>query len=466
MADRAALNAWWFPPEAPAPDFEVREFGPGRVRLRVAALTPERLFDLLDGLRRAGAGTLAGRPARSVVGTIARAATRLATPGDPFHEEARQVLPGLTGYGPAMIEAGLRRMGEGWTESALWGALAGELEDPGVLEVFRGRRPAGRHRAYGPALTVHVFSGNIPGIAVTSLLRSLCVKSPSFGKTSAGEPYLATCLARALAEVDPDLARCLAVAYWPGGSETLESAAFDAAEVVVAYGGDATIADVRRRLPATTRLLAYPNRVGAGVVLRSALAGPAKADAAAWAAAEDVVTFDQQGCVSPHVLFVERGGAVEPEAFAERVASALAEAALMRPRKAMSAAESSRIHQVRAEAEVRGDRVWASERGTEWTVILEVASGFEPSPLNRVLRIYPVDDRTEALRVLTGVGPHLQTVAVAAAEAEIETLAGALGAAGATRIVPLGRAAWPAPGWHHDGRLPFLDLLRFCDLEE
>jgi hypothetical protein len=71
----------------------------------------------------------------------------------------------------------------------------------------------------------------------------------------------------------------------------------------------------------------------------------------------------------------------------------------------------------------------------------------------------------EAIAALHEVGRHLQTVALAAEPGEVESLAARLGVIGATRLVSVGDAAWPAPHWHHDGRFQFLDLVRFVDLE-
>jgi hypothetical protein len=131
----------------------------------------------------------------------------------------------------------------------------------------------------------------------------------------------------------------------------------------------------------------------------------------------------------------------------------------------MAPAESSLIHQARAQAEVRGATVLASPRGTDWTVIVEDSAEFEPSPLNRLIRVAPVDRLADALEALRRVGRHLQTVAIAADSNELGPLATALGDIGATRVVAVGDAAWPAPYWHHDGRFQFLDLVRFVDLE-
>lgn len=465
MADGTALNAFWLP-NLVERQVEVRErvFGPGQVKLRLPLLTPRRLRELLVTLREKRAATLARRPVDEILAAIERAGRRLSGPGEPLRRELMAALPALTGYSPAMIELGLERMGTLWTADALRAALEGEFGSIEVLDGFRARPTGGLQRAYGPSLTVHVFSGNIPGVSVSSLVRALCVKSSSFGKTAAGEPYLAVCFARALAEEDPELGECLAVSYWPGGSEDLEAVAYSEADAVVAYGSDETVATIACRVPPTARFIGYPNRVGAALVSRGAL-NRASVPELVRGAAADVAAFDQQGCVSPHTIYVERGGELSPLDFAEQLAAALELLSKELPRGTLAPGESMLIHQLRAQAEVRGATVLASERGTEWTVIIEEQLQFEPSPLNRVIQVRPVDDLAEALSALAPVGRQLQTVALAGAAAEVRSLAERLGALGATRLVPVGKAAWPGSNWHHDGRFQFLDLVRFVDLE-
>jgi hypothetical protein len=473
MADGTTLDGFWLPAlhDRPTdalrgPGFEVAEraFGPGHIPLRVPTLTPHALRDVLIDMRRKRAEVLAERPVAELLDTIERASRRLVRQGEPLHAELLEVLPGLTGYSREMIEIGLERMGAGWTAGALRGALEDEFKGLDVLDDFRVRTSGGLERAFGPSLTVHVFSGNIPGVSVSSLIRSLCVKSAGFGKTAAGEPYVAVCFARALAEEDPELAGCLGVTYWPGGSDDLEAVAFSEAEVVIAYGSDETIGRIGCHVPPQVRFIAYPNRVGAALISRNGL-GAGDTESLARDAALDVVTFDQQGCVSPHTIYVEDGGAVSPLEFANLLAAALERLSTEIPRGTMTPGESTLIHQLRAQAEIRGATVLAGQRGTEWTVIIEERPEFEPSPLNRVIHVRPVGELSEALSTLERVGHRLQTVAVAATPDEVAVLAAQLGAAGATRIVPIGEAAWPAPHWHHDGRFQFQDLVRFVDLD-
>ncbi len=465
MADGATLTGYWLPTLSDREvEFHERAFGPGHVPVRLPMLTPHVLRELLVELRERRAATLAERPVAQILTTIEAAARSLTTPGAELREELLATLPALTGYSRQMVELGLVRMGALWTADALSAALEDELGSAEVLDDFRPRPRGGYQRAFGPALTVHVFSGNIPGVSVTSLIRALCVKSASLGKTAAGEPYFAVCFARALAEHDSALGACVAVTHWPGGSEDLESVAYSEAEAVVAYGSDETIAEISCRVPPQTRFIAYPNRLGAAMVARSALSRKGLAGLARGAAA-DVAAFDQQGCVSPHTIYLERGGAVNPMEFAQALAGALDVVSKQIPRGKLAPGESVLIHQLRARAEMRGATVLASEPGTDWTVILESGPGFELSTLNRVVYLRAVDDLAEGLAALTGVGRHLQTVALAAGPAERWELASRLGALGATRVVPIGRAAWPGPHWHHDGRFQFLDLVRLVDLE-
>lgn len=465
MADGTELNAYWLP-GIEGLDLEIRErrFGPGKVRLRVPQLTPASLREVVAHLRRNRTAHLAGRPLEEVFDAIDAAARRLTRPGEAIREELVRVLPDLTGYSPQMIVLGLERMAAGWSAVALRGAMQDEFGDLSVLERFRSRQSGGRQHAIAAPLTVHIFSGNIPGVSVSSLVRALCVKSASLGKSAEGEPYLAVAFARALAEETPELADCLAVVYWAGGSDDLEAAAFSGAGCVVAYGSDETVGRVRSRIPPGVRFIGYPNRVGAALISRKALSETTVRDQAR-AAAMDVVMFDQQGCVSPHTIYVERGGPVAPGDFARVLAAALDRLSAELPRGFMDPAESSLIHQARAEAEMRGADVLASRHGTEWTVIVEDRVDFRPSPLNRLIRVVPVPRLEEAVEALRPVGAALQTVAIATGADEVERLATSLAEVGATRIVAVGDAAWPAPHWHHDGRFQFLDLVRFVDLE-
>lgn len=441
------------------------------VRLRVPVLAPEALEGVIAELRSARERGLVDMPVARIVEAIDEAAARLDRPDSPERQLLERALPAVTGYSPPMIRLILDRMIADWRAPALERLLRSELGDPRVLDGFRSRGPdagSARTRAFGPDLAFHIFAGNVPGVAVTALVRSLLVKAATLGKTASGEPLLSAVFARTLAEVAPEIGECLAVTYWPGGSADLEEVALDAADTVVVYGGEEAEESVRARSPIGTRLVVHGPKLSFAAVAREAL-GADHVDSTARDVAAAVAAFDQQGCVSPHVVYVEKGAGVEPERFAKRVAREFAELQKSLPRGRISAAEASTIQQLRGSAEFRalaGEdvRIFAST-GTEYTVIYDADPAFNASCLNRVLWVKPLDNLEDVAARVRPFARYLQTAGIAAADERVERLAEALGRIGVARVTNLERMPWPAPSWHHDGREPLRELLRWTDLE-
>lgn len=451
--------------------WNVREYGDGAVRLRVPVLEPALLDRLLGRLRHARERHLARLPVADVVAAVDEAARRLERPDEPRRVLLEAALPAVTGYSPAMVRLVLGRMLADWREGALRSLLRAEFEDPGVLDAFRpgqGRLDRIRVRAYGPDLAFHIFAGNVPGVAVTSLVRSLLVKAATLGKTASGDPLLPALFAQTLAEVSPELGDCVAVTYWPGGSTALEDLAFRAADAVVVYGGAAALEEVRPRIPAGTRLVEHGPRLSFALIGREALGGEARRTAALAASAAAI--FDQQGCVSPHVVYVERGGETAPEEFAVLLSAELARLAQELPRGRLSLAEAATIQQVRGAAEFRalgGQQVEVyAGPGTEHTVIFDADPAFTASCLNRVVWVKPLEELEDVVALVRSYARYLQTVGIAAREDRRAALAERLGRAGACRITDLERMPWPPAAWHHDGQEPLRELVRWVDLEE
>jgi len=213
----------------------------------------------------------------------------------------------------------------------------------------------------------------------------------------------------------------------------------------------------------------YGHRLSFGVVGREALAPDRLADTAA-RAAYDAAKYDQQGCLSPHLFYVECGGATSPRQFAAALAAAMAAAERVMPRGRLTVEETTAIRDWRATAEFRGslsaeDDLYASEDGTAWTVAYESEPTFAASCLNRSIRVKPVGDAADVPALLAPVRRYLQTAGAALPEPRLLTFAEAVGRLGLDRVCPLGQMPDPSPGWHHDGRYNVLDLLRWTDVE-
>ena len=158
--------------------------------------------------------------------------------------------------------------------------------------------------------------------SLRAVLVPLLLGVPVVVKPSSDDDGLVAMLAAALAPTP--LAGALTIARFPGGSPDHERALFGSVAVASVYGGDEVIESVRARLPASVDLVAHGHGVGAAYVGPNALADDASARAAADALALDVAAYDQRGCLSPQVAFVDARGAVGVDGFAAALLDALA----------------------------------------------------------------------------------------------------------------------------------------------
>ncbi len=458
------------PEAAPAADAP-RAFSTAPVSddLRLRFPTPDPAFArrLCDHLIDAGA-RLHERRTDALVESLGCAGARFLDPADPIRQEALDLLPAAAGLSPAMAREVLDGMARDWTADRLARLVRAQFPDPGVLDDFRPGPGRSRVRAFGHRLVVQLGAGNVAGVSVGGVARALLSRSPVLLKPGLYDAVLPVLYARALAECDPELAAALAVLYWPGGAGAVEAEVLARADLVVVYGGADTVEAMRARLPATTPLVAYAHRVGVALVGREALAG-GRADQAARAAARAVAAFDQRGCVSPHLFWVEEGGAVTPAEWAARLASAMAAAERDLPAGPTPPEVASQVQQLRGTWELKqaaggGARVFRPA-GVEWTVVYDPDPAFAPSCLGRFTWVKPVPDLDRVAGLLAGLRPFLQTAGLCGAGERAPSLVEQLGRAGVSRVTPLRRMAWPPAWWHHDGGDPLRALVRWVDWE-
>ena len=459
------FDAWALPPGVTLPHRPSLSFESGSTQVRYLDADPDWLARVLDALGDSRS-RLVDRGAGDLCVTLGAVGARLLDPDDTLRMKALEYLPADSGLSAEMATVVLDGMARDWAEDGLRELLDAEFTDVACLDGFVERQ--GRSSmAMGPGLCFQIIAGSVPGVGVSALIRSLLVKSPTLLKPGRGDSVLPVLFASALHEADPELAAALAVVYWPGGSEVLENVALLGADVVVAYGGDETVAALRARAPVTTRFVAYHHRVSVAVVGVEALGRP-HAEASAASLAKAVAIFDQRGCVSPRVVYVEEGGTVSPRAFASLLAQSLAGLDRDLPSGALDRAEASALHQVRGTAEL----VAASESGADihhggdapWTVIFDRGPMALAPSLSRTVQVVPLTDLEQLPDLLARMGSHLQTVGTAGLGDREQVLASRLGRAGVSRVVPFSEVPFPPPWWHHDGGNPLGDLVRWVDL--
>jgi len=379
-------------------------------------------------------------------------------------------------YSRATLEKGLNNFFRQLTAENLQALLEQELGDAvgvtGEAASPRHPSPVTRHFWHGPEFLVHIAAGNIPNPVLMSIVLGLLTRSAQFVKCASGAAFLPRLFAHSLYDADPKLGTCLEIAEWHGGKVDLETALFVEADCVTATGSDETLAAIHVRLPAKTRFIGYGHRVSFGFVDSAVLHGSSARQIIS-NAADDVVAWNQLGCLSPHVIYVESGGKVLPDQFAEMLADELERREQTEPRGELAVEHAAVIasrrafYQVRAAAPAEGTEtlMWHSRDSTAWTVIYETDPRFQLSCLNRFVYVKSVKGLHEMLQNAESVRDQVSTVGIAALERKADELAEQLARWGVTRVCPLGRMQNPPLTWRHDGRPALGDMVTWTDFE-
>jgi hypothetical protein len=440
------------------------------LEIAVPVLSDAQMQNLAARVRVASRERLKPLPVAQITDIIDRAIARLLDRTDPYRRKMEELLPVITGYDSEMVRLGLTEYLKTFRKPQLTRFLAEDFTNPGSLDDFQPLAKGGFARAFGPDILVHIWAGNVPGLPLWSLISGLLVKAGNIGKVPSAEPLFASLFARLLAETAPELADCFAIVWWKGGDSAREAVLLKEADTVLAYGGNGSLEAIRDRLPVTTRYLAHGHKVSFGMVSKDAL-DTRKAWETAHQAAYDVVRYDQQGCYSPHLFFVERGGKVSPQEFSHYVAHELASFEKKFPRRALTIPEAGDVAAWRHAEEMKSlsqpGREIMSDPAGAWSVSYsEDTDDLTPSGLNRTIKIVAVDALADTAPRIAPYKALLQTVGIAATPEELFRLAGILGEVGITRISALGKMTAPEAGWHHDGRFNLLDLVTLTEIEQ
>jgi hypothetical protein len=463
----------------------------------------------------------------AVIAALAQAAKNWLDPNSPWRKRAIEQGPAATGFSEAMVSEAVDLTFGAITGESLGELLDRELGNRRVLDGVGDSSPAGRARftarvhherkgaptmkeetppmrcgqrtlhhpegaltregvptkkegmrATGPRLIAHFLAGNVPVPGIVSLCCGLLLRSANLVKVSSRDPVFPALFVESLREVDAELADCVAVLDWRRDEAALTRAALADADAVMAYGDDETISALRALVPAGIKFLGYGHKVSLAVVAKEAMTEenlPRLAQAAAF----DASVYDQQGCMSPHVFYVEEGGRLGPRKFAAALAEAMAAYQARVPQGKLSVEEAAQVAKLRGAYEFRSasDKsvgIWVSEAANSWLVIYEDEPMFTSSCLNRVVFVKPTDGYKRVLDSIQKISSHISTVGVASMDEsprrarsrheEHEVgFATELARLGVSRVCPIGQMQRPPLSCQHDGQPNLADLVSWTE---
>lgn len=471
MGDIVEISAYFIPKKAEI-NRSIEKVYPGvnkDLKLIFPVLDKETVVQTARQVQTNRSEYLSNLKITEIVDVIDRAVQQWLNPMYHYRQLAEEWLPVMTGYNPEMVRLELKRLMRTFRKKELFRFLDEEFDNPAVLDEFRPRKKGGLSRAFGPKSIFHIFSGNVPGLPIWSIIMGLLVKASTLGKTSSQEPLMSVLFAKSIADIDPKLADSIAILPWKGGTEDLEDAAIGEVETTIAYGSNQSIENLRNRVPSSKTFISYGHKVSFAMIGKEALTADLYQDTA-HKLADDVSLFDQQSCLSPHTVFVEEGGAVTAKVFAQLLAGEMTNYDHKRPRAVLSDDEALAIRSIRDQYELKAMtnanvEVYQSTNSTNWTVIYHQNTALQPSPLNRTIHVVSCSSLEKSVICLAPYQEYLQTAGVAVPPQRLFHLSEELGKAGVDRICSIGHMPRTEAAWHHDGRFNLLDLIRWTDIE-
>ena len=401
-----------------------------------ARWSPGELGRLAAHLATAGAAALAGIDDAALLAAWSDTVEAFRDPSSAERQALDAPLAAAARLSPRGLAAGLE---------AVLGGVRRQHAAP-LLARAAALRAAARVPAGPPTAALAVLAGNLPGLAVQPLLPALALRRPLLLKSASDEPLFAPAFVKALRARLPAVGEGVAAVTWRGGAATLEDELLARVGTVLAYGGREAVDSLSARAPG--RVLDYGPKlsfavVGAGV----------DAAAVAPAIARDVALFDQRGCLSVQAVFT--AGLDQARAIAASLAAALAETAAALPPGPLDPAAAAHVHQLRAEATMRG-LATPQPPLAAGTVLLAPEPALTPSPGLRTVRVHPLASLAQLPAALAGWRGLLQGAALAGEDAW--ELAAELAAIGVSRLVPPGELQTPDAGWHNGGHDPLAAL--------
>ncbi len=402
---------------------------------------------------------LAGVPARRIVAAIADAAERWSDADFPPRVRLLDRIVERTGYALPVVEYALDQLFFSITRPSLVQTIESELGTIEALDRFVERGDTLRAHAAPLGRACIISSRTTIGVAIVPAVFALCAKCDVVVKDR--EDDLVRTFFESLGEELDEFRDAARASVWAHGDPTVDLSNYDA---VVAFGTDETMTAVQSSLRPATRFIPFGSKASIGYAGREAL-NPAHLKDLTAGAARDLVLYETEGCLSLHALFVERGGALEPAAVAEAVASAVERISVEFPAGARTAGMAARIASTRNLAAFRsasGTGAVFSDESASYLAVLDAPLQEAPPFLPRTLVIHAVDGPADALAYVRQHRLPIEAVAIAAEREDIVNMAIDMGAARLTRFGELQR---PPLGETHGGRPRIAEFVRWITKE-
>ena len=257
-------------------------------------------------------------------------------------------------------------------------------------------------------IITHWLAGNVPILGMISLIQGILTKNTNIIKLPKQNgmilPLMVSHISNFSLELDNvfingnDLIKSCMFIYVNRDDEKSQELLSKKSDVRIAWGGREAVETVMSlpRRYGTDDIIFGPKYSFAAVGKNSFDSD--KLDDLTYRLALDASIFEQQGCNSPHTVFIEEGSEITPLIFAQNLADAMEKVLKRIPQPLIDSSVAYQIAKNRSNFAFTG-KVFAS-KGTEWSVIFSNNPGLENACYYRTIFVKPVKDLKDILKFI------------------------------------------------------------------
>ncbi len=310
------------------------------------------------------------------------------------------------------------------------------------------------------------MAGNVVTLPLFSLIPALltknCVVMKLADENAEEMRNILSLMARIrVAGVDgSDMTKCFATIWFDYRDREVNEELSLAADAKVMWGGEQAIKGITG-LPRREHCkeLVFGPKYSFGVISRTHIEAKTNLSSTITAFVRDAAIFDQRGCSSPQIVFIERNSAYTLREIAEQFAAAFKR---LPPKPDLDFYTTIQIVNIRAEYALDPKRdVIASDDGANWTILLDDQVELKEAIQSRTLYLTEVASWHEIIPLITA---KVQTIGIAFDDAtEALEFAEAATIQGAVRCVRPGLMNVHDYPW--DGKFLIHDLVRWVNVK-
>jgi hypothetical protein len=260
---------------------------------------------------------------------------------------------------------------------------------------------------------VQILAGNTPAMIAQGFLQACILNIPQCLKIPGNQSLFAQLLYQSFAENGITLTDLMDLHI---GKDNLPLFYFKLtkADLVLAYGRDETIDVLRNYISPEATFIAHGHAESAAIIFKEAVEINNLEKLA-----YDMLSYDQRGCLSPRVVYIEEGGKYTPAEYAKIFAELILPSfAKQLPRGGLFPGEAEEILHQRSLGRFRG----SVYTGNDWTICYDDEQTWPVTALPRFIFFKSFKNPQALITILHPIKNHLISFGFAGAETKRDAL--------------------------------------------